>query len=120
MERGKREELAGDADRSVAHGSGAAELERISGPTDSLGTDLRGVLTIEGCSADSLISQYGSPLFVISESTLRANYRSINQAFADIWPSDVVVQYAIKANNNFAVRAILNEEGAGGDCFGLG
>ena len=28
--------------------------------------------------------------------------------------------YANKANNNFAVRRILTQEGAGGDCFGLG
>ena len=28
--------------------------------------------------------------------------------------------YAIKANNNLAVRAILHQEGAGGDCFGEG
>ena len=27
---------------------------------------------------------------------------------------------AIKCNNNFAIRAILSSEGAGGDCFGLG
>ena len=28
--------------------------------------------------------------------------------------------YAIKCNPNFAVRAVVHEEGAGGDCFGIG
>jgi diaminopimelate decarboxylase len=32
----------------------------------------------------------------------------------------VNVLYAIKANNDLAVRAILHQEGAGGDCFGEG
>ena len=57
---------------------------------------------------------------MISESTLRRNYRRIRDAFNVRWPTDFNVYYAVKANNNFAVRAILFEEGAGGDCFGEG
>ena len=30
------------------------------------------------------------------------------------------ILYSIKANNTLAIRAILSDEGAGGDCFGLG
>ncbi len=51
---------------------------------------------------------------------MRANSRRIYRAFADAWPGRINVMYAIKANNNPAVRAILHQEGAGGDCFGLG
>lgn len=74
---------------------------------------------IEGASASDLVSQFGSPLFVISERTLRQNYRRIQAAFAGAWPGPVSVLYAIKSNNCLAVRAILSQEGAGGDCFGL-
>ena len=97
--------------------SGADELHRIGGAEDGLGVDA-GVLTIEGCSTTDLVREYGSPLYVISESTLRRNYRRIRDAFNVRWPTDFTVYYAVKANNNFAVRAILFEEGAGGDCFG--
>lgn len=99
--------------------SGADELHRIGGAEDGLGVDA-GVLTIEGCSTTDLVREYGSPLYVISESTLRRNYRRIRDAFNVRWPTDFTVYYAVKANNNFAVRAILFEEGAGGDCFGEG
>src|SRR5699024_9325988 len=54
----------------------------------------------------------------ISEATLRANYRRVAAAFTAEWPAPVRVLYAIKANNNLAVRAIMHSEGAGSDCFG--
>ncbi|MDA1258111.1 MAG: hypothetical protein O3C10_09775, partial [Chloroflexi bacterium] len=71
-------------------------------------------------SAESLLDEYGSPLYVVSEATLRKNFRRIRDAFQSRWPRPVNVMYAIKANNNLAIRAILHEEGAGGDCFGEG
>jgi diaminopimelate decarboxylase len=77
-------------------------------------------MTIEGCSARELVERFGSPLFVISDATLRANYRRIRDAFAKAWPGPVNILYAIKCNPNFAVRAVLHQEGAGGDCFGIG
>ena len=98
----------------------ANPLAPILTPTDNLGVDESGNLLIEGRSARSLVEEFGSPLYVISERTLRENFRRIRQAFETRWPTKVNVLYAIKANNNLAVRAILNQEGAGGDCFGLG
>jgi diaminopimelate decarboxylase len=100
--------------------SGAEELQRIDGLEDALAIDGDGVLTIEECRATDLVGIYGSPLYVISESTLRRNFRAIRDAFSERWPTDFTVYYALKSNNNFAVRAILFEEGAGGDCFGEG
>ena len=96
----------------------AQALASILTPTDSLAADARGELLIEGCSARSLLAAFGSPLYVVSERTLRANFRRLRHAFEARWPAPVNVLYAIKANNNLAIRAILNEEGAGGDCFG--
>jgi diaminopimelate decarboxylase len=98
--------------------TGAEELARVGGAEDCLSVDGAGVLAVEGCSATGLLKEYGSPLYVISESTLRRNFRAIRDAFTRRWPVPVTVHYALKSNNNFAVRAILHEEGAGGDCFG--
>ena len=75
---------------------------------------------IEGATAQGLIKKFGSPLYVISETTLRQNFRRIKSAFETCWPEPVNVMYAIKANPNIAIRAILHDEGAGGDCFSLG
>lgn len=98
--------------------TGQGRLTSLRTPTDLLDVDPSGVLLLDGCSAADLVAAFGSPLFVIAEGTLRANYRRIYRAFSGLWPSEVTVMYAIKANNNLAVRAILHHEGAGGDCFG--
>ena len=42
----------------------------------------------------------------------------MHRALARAWGNRVNVLYAIKANPHPAIRAILNQEGAGGDCFG--
>ncbi len=98
----------------------AEKLARVLGRTDHLSVDGDSRLLIEGCSAGALLEEYGSPLYVISEATLRANFRRIETAFSSNWPEAVTILYAIKANNNLAIRAIMNQEGAGGDCFGEG
>jgi diaminopimelate decarboxylase len=93
-------------------------LQAVMKPTDHLGVSEHGDLRVEECSAAELLEEYGSPLFVVSEATLRANYRRISSAFANRWPAPVQILYAIKANNNLAVRSVLFSEGAGSDCFG--
>jgi len=98
----------------------ADELAGVLTPSDRLSVDPSGSLMVEGCSAVDLLGRYGSPLYVVSEATIVANYRRIRSAFADRWPRPINVLFAIKANNNLAIRAIMNREGAGGDCFGSG
>lgn len=100
--------------------NGSEYLAAVKIGTDSLDVDSRGVLTIGGVAADQLVAEFGSPLFVISESTVRQNFRNARRAFSERWPAPVNVMYAIKANNNLAVRAIISDEGGGGDCFGAG
>ncbi|MBI4306917.1 MAG: hypothetical protein HY678_11415 [Chloroflexi bacterium] len=95
-------------------------LSEVMTATDSLSADSTGVLQIEQMSAAALIDTFGSPLYVVSEATLRANYRRAYRAFSSRWQKPVNVLYAIKANNNLAIRAVLHQEGAGGDCFGEG
>ncbi len=98
----------------------AKELMKVLTQTDKLSVAPSGDLVIEGSLAKDLLERYGSPLYVVSEATLRENYRRIQNIFSDLWPSSINVLYAIKANNNLAIRAIMNQEGAGGDCFGEG
>jgi len=96
------------------------QLAAILTETDRLSVNSAGDLLIEEMSASRLLQQFGSPLYVFSEATLRDNYRRIQTAFREAWPEPVNIMYAIKANTNLAVRAILHQEGAGGDCFSEG
>jgi len=78
----------------------------------------RGHLQVEGCDVVDLAEEFGTPLYVTSENQIRYNYRRLYEAFSSRYPR-VDVFYALKANNNLAVRRILYTEGAGGECFGL-
>jgi len=84
-----------------------------------IGKDGHSVLTIEACDSLALAREFGTPLYVISETKLRENYRGLHAAFSSRYP-DVVLAYGIKANNHPAVVRILQQEGAGADCFGPG
>ncbi|MGI9284852.1 MAG: diaminopimelate decarboxylase family protein [Pseudomonadales bacterium] len=98
----------------------AETLSPLLTQTDRLSISEAGDLMIDGCTALELVAQYGSPLFAISEQTFRDNLRRFRRAFESHWPEPINVMFAIKSNNSFALRAIANEEGAGGDCFGIG
>lgn len=103
-----------------ASNNGVEYLASIAMGSDCLDVDPRGILCVDGVPADRLIADFGSPLFVVSESTVRQNVRAARRAFSVRWPAPVNVMYAIKANNNLAIRAIVHAEGGGGDCFGMG
>jgi diaminopimelate decarboxylase len=61
--------------------------------------------------AGQLVSQHGTPLFVISEQRLRADFRKFRSTFTD--PRfDTQVAYSVKTNYLPAVCAILRSEGA--------
>lgn len=76
-----------------------------------------GNLWVDGCDVGDLADIYGTPLYIVSENQLRHNYRAFRDAFAAEYP-DVEILFANKSNNGLAVRHIMNQEGAGGDCFG--
>jgi diaminopimelate decarboxylase len=79
-----------------------------------------GRVRVEDVDARELAERFGTPLFVVSDARLRANYRRIRDAFLQHWPGELNVMYAIKANFALAIRRVLAQEGAGGDAFGLG
>ena len=78
-----------------------------------------GLLWIDERPASELAREFGTPLYVTSENQIRANVRRMRAAFEERW-QNVTLLFATKANFNLAIRRILVQEGAGGDCFGLG
>ena len=77
-----------------------------------------GRFMIEELDCVQLAEDFGTPVFVTSEGQLRQNYRLIREALVAAYPeNEVNVMWAIKSNTSLALRKILNQEGAGGDCF---
>lgn len=80
-----------------------------------------GRLFVEDVAASDLVARFGSPLYVYSETQLRANVRRIRAAMAAGWPDGPVdVLPAFKANPMLATRRILSQEGAGADIYSPG
>jgi hypothetical protein len=78
-----------------------------------------GRLFVEECEARVLAERFGTPLYVVSETQLRANLRAFRNAFEARWTEGPVhILPSIKANYALALRHILTEEGAGCDTFG--
>jgi diaminopimelate decarboxylase len=78
-----------------------------------------GRLYLEDVSLRDLALACGTPLYVLSDLQLRTNARRWAAAAAAAWPhGPVLVMPSLKANTSPALRAILNEEGAGCDVFG--
>ncbi|MCI1273952.1 MAG: diaminopimelate decarboxylase [Clostridiaceae bacterium] len=76
-------------------------------------TNAKGNLEIGGCDAVELAETYGTPLYVIDESTLRSMCRDFKKAFKD-YPH-VNMMYASKALCTSAIAKIVDSEGFGFD-----
>jgi diaminopimelate decarboxylase len=74
-------------------------------------TESEPVAQIENISVSSLIDQYGSPLFVISEKQIRKNCRNASRIFMTRYPR---VQFAWSYKTNYlnAVCRIFHQEGS--------
>jgi len=70
-----------------------------------------GKLYFGGVFAVELAEQFGTPLYVVSESRIRDNYQRLHDALARNYKK-VRVYYAAKANSNLSVLKILETEGA--------
>jgi hypothetical protein len=68
-----------------------------------------GRLTLEGADLGAIANQFGTPCYATSERQIRASYRRLRDAFAQLYPATRLL-YANKANNSFAVRHILTQE----------
>jgi diaminopimelate decarboxylase len=71
----------------------------------------RGHLEIGGCDTVDLARDFGTPLYVMDEATIRDNCRAFLRAFADRYPAGVDVHYAGKAFLCLAMCRIIQEEG---------
>ncbi len=76
--------------------------------------DNRGHLCIGGCDSIELAKEYGTPLYVLDELTLRSKCQEFQTEFTKRYP-DTLIIYAAKAFLNRALALILKEEGLGLD-----
>ncbi|HIK36605.1 MAG: diaminopimelate decarboxylase [Geminocystis sp.] len=74
-----------------------------------------GHLVIGGCDVVDLVKQYGTPLYVLDEYTLRVAARLYRSAFQKYYPGESQVIYASKAWCCQAIVSILAGEGLGFD-----
>jgi diaminopimelate decarboxylase len=81
------------------------------------GIGSNGNLWADGCDVADIADRFGTPLYIVSENQLRHSYRAFRDAFRAHYP-EVEILFANKSNNGLAIRHIMNQEGAGGDCFG--
>jgi diaminopimelate decarboxylase len=66
---------------------------------------------IEGISVESLLNEYGSPLFILSEKMLRKTYQEAYRAFSSRY-SKVQFAWSYKTNYLNAVCKIFHQEGS--------
>ena len=74
-------------------------------------TEYEPVKQIDGVSVHSLMAEFGSPLFVLSERTLRRHYQDAYRAFSTRYPN---IQFAWSYKTNYlnAVCRVFHQEGS--------
>lgn len=75
------------------------------------------VLTLEGVELRAIAAAVGTPVYVYSAAHVREQYRALDAALAGV-PHRI--HYAVKANGNLAVLALLRSLGAGVDIVSSG
>lgn len=78
---------------------------------------VHGALCCEGIPLHDIAQEFGTPLFVYSERGIRNAYQAFSQAATG---HRAMVCYALKANSNIAIIALLAGMGAGFDIVSLG
>jgi len=85
----------------------------VEGIPNKFGTleRLQPISSIDGVEIDSIIDTYGSPVFVLSEKTIRETYRQAYRAFSTQYPK---VHFARSYKTNYldAVCRIFHQEGS--------
>ncbi|OIP73243.1 MAG: diaminopimelate decarboxylase [Oscillatoriales cyanobacterium CG2_30_44_21] len=77
-------------------------------------------LEIGGCDVVELVQQYGSPLYILDEVSLRLACQQYRDAFAKHYQGQSQVLYASKAWSCLAICAIAGSEGLGIDVVSAG
>ena len=79
----------------------------------------RGHLVIGGCDTVELADEFGTPLYLYDELTLRSICREFKEEFGKRYPN-VQIVYASKAYSNSALLRLINKEGLGLDVVSEG
>ncbi|MBM3153750.1 MAG: diaminopimelate decarboxylase [Chloroflexi bacterium] len=74
----------------------------------------QGHLVIGGCDATALAQEFGTPLYVLDEFTIRTKCQEFRFEFSKRYP-DILVIYAAKAFINPSLANIIKQEGLGMD-----
>ncbi len=75
----------------------------------------RDCLEVGGCDVTELVQQFGSPLYILDEASMRAACAQYRDGWRKYYPGESLVIYASKAWSCLAVCAIANAEGLGID-----
>ncbi len=78
-------------------------------------TNAAGHLEIGGCDVLDLAAQFGTPLYIVDEATLRQSCRLYRETLIQTYPAPSQVLYATKAWNCIALCALVQQEGLGLD-----
>jgi diaminopimelate decarboxylase len=72
-------------------------------------------LVIGGCDVVDLVKQFGSPLYILDEQTLRTTCRQYRDSLKKYYSGESLAIYASKAWSCMAICAIVDSEGLGFD-----
>src|SRR4051812_15369951 len=76
-------------DPEMSEGGGMGALLSLFPPGSAVDAD--GMLTLAGCRADDLAAEFGTPVLVVCEPSLRARAREYADGLAARWPRSRVV-----------------------------
>jgi diaminopimelate decarboxylase len=76
-----------------------------------------GMLHYESVALGDVVRRFDTPCYVYSKAAIIANYAAYEKAFANL---DPLICYAVKANSNLSILALLAEQGAGFDIVSMG
>ncbi len=76
-----------------------------------LKSTLKAITNIDGAAVSDLIAKYGSPLYVLSEQTIRETFREAKRAFDTRYPK-VQFAWSYKTNYMNAVCRVFHQEGS--------
>ncbi len=80
----------------------------------------QGHLEVGGCDTVTLAQQWGTPLYVLDEVTLRASCQEYVSTLKRVYPGPSLAIYASKAWNMLALCALMHQEGLGIDVVSAG
>jgi diaminopimelate decarboxylase len=83
--------------------------------SDCLNFNDQGHLTFAGCDTVQLAEVYGTPLYVMDETTIRETLRAYKRSIDDNYPNGGMVAYASKACSFMEMYRIVMQEGCGAD-----